>query len=102
MQDVIYTFTGSFLAIVLIVLAVFIMICVMLYLEVDWIFKKTPLDARKDIEKLFNRVCYRYGYAFDAGPAESYKVTEGIVKKELEDYLDELQELLKSYFPTRD
>lgn len=101
MQSVIYTFTGSFLAIVFIVVAVILLICVAVYLEVDWIFKKTPLDARKDIEKLYNRIISRYAYAYSEGPAESYKVTDEIVKKELEEYLADMQELLKSYFPTR-
>ena len=101
MQDVIYTFTGSFLAMVFVFIAVVVFICVMVYWEVGYAFRKTPLDARKGIEKLYNRVCGRYGYAFDVGPAESYEVTEGIVRKELGDYLDEMQELLKSYFPAR-
>ena len=102
MQNVIYTFTASFIVAMFIAITVIGLVCLMVYLEVDWKFKKTPLDARKDIDKMFNRVCSRHGYAFDAGLAESYKITEGVVKKELEDYLDELQELLQSYFPTRD
>lgn len=103
MKEIMYTgtFINYVFSLIFFVVLITGIVIYVVYNEHKLRMEKTPLDARKDMDRLFLRMLYKSDIGLHA-PIETYEAACKVAYAEINDYLLEMQRLAKKMYDIKE
>jgi hypothetical protein len=96
MNSIIWIITSDILLAFSLILIILGLIGTMFYIKYHYDMQRTPLDAKKDLDKLLSRAYFRHGAL--GSTIETDRVIEEVSYNEVISYIDEMKRLINATF----